>query len=422
MMNLFFENTFTHPSTRILSSISSRLEGRRIVLGITGSVAAFLAPQLARELIRRGATVIPVMTEAALTMIGKDLMWWATGVEPITRVTGKLEHIAFAGVMNRPVDLMLIFPATTNTVAKLAAGVADTPVTLIASSLQGAGVPIQVMAVAHEDLINADAIQEAIMKLKKRGIKFIEPVREEGKVKVPPIEEVVFDVVSMLTPKIMEGYHAIITGGPTHEQIDNVRFITNAASGKSAIALAIEAKLHGAKVSLILGPTRQLVPRILNPIYVESAAEMKEKVLEALNSEEHPIVILSAAVADFRPAKQFKGKTKSDRELDIHLVPTEKISDSVKPKRGDSILIVYKAEWGVSRQELIRRAREKMEKTNADLVIANDLSKEGAGFGTDTNQVLMIRPDGKVREITGLKTTIAYEIMQHLIRKYILKR
>lgn len=421
-MNLFFDTKFNHPSTRILSSVSSRLEGKRIVLGITGSIASFLAPQLARELIRRGATVIPVMTESALTMIGKDLMWWATGVEPITKVTGRLEHIAFAGVMNKPVDLMLIFPATTNTVAKMAAGIADTPVTLIASSLQGAGIPIQVMCVAHEDLINSSAIEEAIEKLKARGVKFIEPIREEGKAKVPPIEEVVFDVMSLLTPKPMEGYHVIITGGPTHERIDNVRYITNGASGKSAIALALEAKLYGAKVSLILGPTHLPVPRIVTPIYVESAADMKDKVIELLEGDQKTIVILAAAVADFRPEKQLKGKTKSDIELDIHLVPTGKISDEIKKKRPDSILIVYKAEWGISREELIRRAQEKMEKTNADLAIANDLSKEGAGFGADTNQILMIRKDGKVREIKGLKTTIAYEIMQHLIRKEILKR
>ncbi|RMG22045.1 MAG: bifunctional phosphopantothenoylcysteine decarboxylase/phosphopantothenate--cysteine ligase CoaBC [Methanobacteriota archaeon] len=418
MMNLF-DTAFTHPTTKILSSISSRLEGKRIVLGITGSIASFLAPQLARELIRRGATVIPVMTEAALTMIGKDLMWWATGVEPITRITGNLEHIAFAGVMNRPVDLMLIFPATTNTVAKLAAGIADTPVTLIASSLQGAGVKIQVMAVAHEDLINADAIKEAIEKLKSRGVHFIEPIREEGKAKVPPIEEVVFDVMSLLTPKSLKGYHAIITGGPTIERIDNVRYITNPASGKTAIALALEAKLHGAKVSLILGPTREPIPRILDPIKIESAKQMKEEVLKRVKDEKKAIVILSAAVADFTPDTTRQGKTKSDQEMDLHLVPTEKISDLIKPTNSDALLVVYKAEWGISRSELIARAREKMKKTGADLVIANDLSKEGAGFGTDTNVVLMIRPDGRVREIRDLKTAIAYEIMRYLIRKHI---
>lgn len=414
-----FLDEFRHPSTKILGSRTNRLEGKRIVLAVTGSVAAFLTPQIARELIREGATVIPVMTKDGEKMIGKNLMWWATGVEPITEITGNLEHIYLAGVMNKPADLMLIAPSTTNTVAKIATGVADTTVSLIASTLLGKGVPLQILAVAHEDLINSPTIVEATEKLKARGVHFIEPNREEGKAKVPPIDDVVFQVLQLLTPKYFEGRKIVITGGPTKEFIDNVRFVTNGASGKSAIALAREAMLHGADVSLILGDVYTPIPSFLNPIRVISTNEMRERTLEEIKGADAPFVILSAAMADFSPDQIREGKTKSTKEFSIKLVPTEKLSDDVKKVNKSSILVVYKAEWGVSKEVLIERAQEKMEKTDADLAIANDLSLKDGGFATDTNTVLLIRRDGKVRTIKDLKTNIAYEIILHLNRKFI---
>lgn len=419
MYDFNFLDEFRHPSTKILGTRSQRLEGKRIVLGITGSVAAFLSPQIARELIREGATVIPVMSAAALTMIGKDLMWWATGVEPITKVTGNLEHIYLAGVMNKPADLLLIAPCTTNTAAKLAAGIADTPVSLIASSLIGKGIPTQLLTVAHEDLINSPAIDDALAKLQSRGVYLIESIREEGKAKVPPIDQVIFEVLNILTPKKLKNKHVIITGGANREYIDNVRFITNGASGKSALALAKEAALHGAQVSLVLGEMQIPIPHYLAKtlVQVSSANEMQKAVLEILKEKQESLVFLSAAMADFQPEQQLKGKIKSDKGFSINLVATEKLSDQVKQIAPNSLLVVYKAEWDVSKEVLIERAREKMKKTSADLAIANDLAPADAGFATDTNNVLIIRKDGKVRNIKGLKSTIALEIIDLIIRK-----
>ncbi|MHA2029789.1 MAG: flavoprotein, partial [Candidatus Kariarchaeaceae archaeon] len=177
-----------HPSTKIQSSYSNRLNGKRILLGITGSIASFLSPKLARELMRHGADVIPIMTKSALTMVGKDLLWWATGNEPIIEVTGNLEHIQFAGVMNKPADLMIIMPCTTNTAAKLAGGISDTSVTLIATTIRGKDIPIIIMCVAHEDLIKSPPVQESLIKLKESGIVVLDPIIEEGKAKVPDIE------------------------------------------------------------------------------------------------------------------------------------------------------------------------------------------------------------------------------------------
>ena len=414
-----FLDEFRHPSTKILGSRTRRLEGKRVLLGITGSVAAFLSPQIARGLIREGATVIPVMSEAGLNLIGKDLMWWATGVEPITKITGKIEHVAVAGVMNKPVDMMLIAPCTTNTVAKLAAGIADTPVTLVASSLMGKGVKVQLLVVGHEDLFNSPGVKESIDKLEQRGVCFIRPKVEEGKAKVPPMDELLHHILAELTPKYLKDRRVIITGGPTKEYIDNVRFVTNGASGKSAIFLAQEAMLHGADVSLIIGESQIPVPDYLSPIRIKSTNEMRDVTLKEMEKSENPVVILSAAMADFRPDKIRKGKTKSTDSFSIKLMPTEKLSDEVKKRRKNAILVVYKAEWGVTKEVLIERAMTKMKKTDADMAIANDLSVEGAGFGTDTNKVLFVRRDGKIREVQGLKSKIAYEIINEIYRKFI---
>ena len=170
-----------HPSRKIYKSYSDILKGKRIIFGITGSVAAYKSPEIARELIRHGAEIIPVMTKDGEKMIGKNLIWWATGVEPITAISGDLEHISLAGVMNEPADMMIIIPSTTNTIAKLANGITDNAVSLIANSIMGKGIPLMVLCVAHIDLINSPANKKNLERLRDWGVKIIEPVVDEGK-------------------------------------------------------------------------------------------------------------------------------------------------------------------------------------------------------------------------------------------------
>ncbi|MFV2016753.1 MAG: bifunctional phosphopantothenoylcysteine decarboxylase/phosphopantothenate--cysteine ligase CoaBC, partial [Candidatus Heimdallarchaeota archaeon] len=318
-----------HPSSKIHSSYSDRLEGKQILLGITGSIASFLSPTLARELMRHGANVFPVMTKSALTMVGKDLMWWATGNEPIIDVTGNLEHIRYAGVMNKPADLMLIMPCTTNTAAKLASGISDTSVTLIANTIRGRNIPIMVMCVAHEDLIKSPPVQESLSKLTNSGIKILSPVLEEGKAKVPDIKDIVMSVFQILESKEYIGKNFIITAGPTREYIDDVRFISNPSSGKTGIELAKEAMYHGATVDLVLGPTQLKAPHRVNLHNVISSKDMTKKCLELLHTNPSSFVILSAAMADFTLDKK-SGKIKSGDNLELTLKPTAKLSSQIK--------------------------------------------------------------------------------------------
>ncbi|MCH8906113.1 MAG: bifunctional phosphopantothenoylcysteine decarboxylase/phosphopantothenate--cysteine ligase CoaBC [Candidatus Heimdallarchaeota archaeon] len=408
-----FNADFRHPSTRILGSNCSRLKGKRIVLGVTGSVASFLSPMIARELIRLGATVIPVMSKEATRFIGKDLMWWATGIEPIMQVTGKLEHISLAGVMNDPVDLMLITPTTTNTVAKLAAGIADTPVTLIASSLNGKGIPIMILCVAHEDLINSPAIKAGLNTLRGWGIHIIEPQMSEGKAKAPEISDIIFEAVDVLTEKNLVGSHVIVTGGPTREYLDQVRFISNASSGLTGIELAKEAQLQGAEVKLVMGPSSLHIPRGLDKIDVQSTQEMTDEVLRILMKHPDSIVILSAAMADFKAKQISKGKIKSGSERSFELVPTIKLSDQIKKNFPNSKLVVFKAEWNITKTELTKRAKAKLVKTKADLVIANDLSNPEGGFESDKNSIIVINEDGVVAGYRDFKANLVMKIISH---------
>ncbi|MCE7733849.1 MAG: bifunctional phosphopantothenoylcysteine decarboxylase/phosphopantothenate--cysteine ligase CoaBC [Candidatus Heimdallarchaeota archaeon] len=404
-----------HPSTKIQSSFSNRLEGKQILLGITGSIASFLSPKLARELMRHGATVIPVMTKSAITMIGKDLMWWATGNEPIIDVTGNLEHIQFAGVMNKPADLMLIMPCTTNTAAKLASGISDTSVTLIANTIRGRNIPIMIMCVAHEDLIKSPPVQESLTKLKNSGITVLDPVIEEGKAKVPDTDDIVMSVFMKLESNELEGKNVIITAGPTREFIDEVRFISNPSSGRTGIELAKEAMYHGASVDLVLGPTQLTSPFGVNSNKVISSEEMTKKCLELLESNPDSIVILTAAMGDFTMDK-LVGKIKSGNNLELTLKPTAKLSSQIKHLFPNSTLILFKAEAGLSKDDLIKSAITKLKNDKADLIIANDIADPSYGFSSEENHVIVITKNEKTTELTDSKSNLARLIIPYLFK------
>ena len=404
-----------HPSNRIVGTKSHRLLGKKILLGITGSVAAFMSPQIARELMRHGAHVVPVMSRESQRLIGPDLMWWATANKPITEITGDIEHIRFAGVMNRPVDAFLIAPCTTNSLNKIATGIADTPVTLIAATLIGKGIPVIISYVGHEDLVNNATTQKNIRQLEEMGVKIIHPVRVEGKAKIPSPEELTAHIFKSFMPQALQEIPVIITGGPTREPIDNVRFVTNAASGRTAISLAEEAYLYGATPKLVLGPTLLEPPTYVETHHVVTTQEMTDTTLNLIRENPRSLVILSAAMADFRPKSAKKGKTKSTAGFKVELEPTEKLVDQVKKIAPESVLVIFKAEWSVDRDTLVQRAIDRMRKANADYVVANDLSKPGAGFGTETNHVLVINKAGRIRELKGLKRTVAQHLFEQIV-------
>src|SRR5437588_5376549 len=224
----------SHPSKDIISSKGRELAGRKIALLVTSSVASFKVTEIARELMRHGADVYAVISPSTEKMIGSDLLEWATGNPVVRELTGKLEHIALAGKSSGHVDLVLIAPATANTIGKLASGIDDTPVTTVASTAIGSKLPVLIAPAMHEPLYDHPIVQENISRLKKIGVEFIEPEVSEGKAKIASTEKIIRSIIARFAnsqSRDLEGRRVLVTAGPTIEHIDPVRLVTNRKFG-----------------------------------------------------------------------------------------------------------------------------------------------------------------------------------------------
>jgi len=317
-------------------------------------------------------------------------------------------------VMNEPADMMIIIPSTTNTIAKLANGITDNAVSLIANSIMGKGIPLMVLCVAHIDLINSPANKKNLERLRDWGVKIIEPVVDEGKAKVPKLNDIIFDIMTGMSNKDLNDMNIIVTGGPTREYIDKIRYITNGSSGRMGIEIARIAMINGANTKLLLGHSKLETPRSMRAKRVSTTGDMIKEMMKLLKDNPKSVVILSSAMADFTPQKPFEGKIKSGETVEIKLLPTDKLSNLIKREFPDTKLVLFKAEWDVSKEVLIERAMLKMKNCNADLMIANDISRPEGGFDAISNHVLMIKKDKSIEEIDDTKLEIARKILDEI--------
>ncbi len=381
-----------HPSEDILCEETRVLEGHRIVLGVTSSIALYRSIDLARKLMRRCARVRVVMSHDASHFISPLLFEWATGLEPVVDVGGRVEHISLA----REYDGMVIAPATANTIAKLAYGVADTPVTLTALSFHGMGKPVLVVPVMHLNMYYSRIVKENIDRLKQLGYYVLEPWIEEDKAKIPPIEEIALKTEALvLRGEDLRGVRILVTAGPTREYLDPVRFISNPSSGRMGVAVAREAFYRGARVKLIHGPLCSVEPpQWIEKTSVESTEEMRKAVLREVEQGEYDIIVLAAAPADYRFKKTSSEKIDSTNRLVVELEPTPKIIKDValtaKNKKPSTIIIGFSAETVKDDRELVERAKRKMEKYGIDMIIANNVSRRDIGFESKYNEVYII--------------------------------
>ena len=376
-----------HHIKLIYATKSRKLVGKKIVLAVPGSIAAVECVKLARELIRHGAEVHAVMSENATKIIHPYAMEFATGNPVVTEITGFIEHVELAGEHENKADLVLVCPATANTIGKIACGIDDTPVTTVVTTAFS-HTPIMIAPAMHSTMYDHPIVLENIEKLRKLGVEFIEPRFEEGKAKVASIDEIVYRVIKKLHKKDLKGRRVLVTAGATREYIDPIRYITNSSSGKMGVALAEEAELRGAEVTLIR--TKGSVPSLVeNQIEVETVEEMLEAIEKELKAEKYDAVVLAAAVSDFRVKEKASVKIKSGRSLTLELEPTPKIIDLVKELQPDTFLVGFKAETGLGEEELISAARKQIERAGSDLVVANTLE----AFGSDENEVLLVGRD-----------------------------
>ncbi|AEK72091.1 bifunctional phosphopantothenoylcysteine decarboxylase/phosphopantothenate synthase [Thermococcus sp. 4557] len=376
-----------HHVKLIHATKSRKLVGKKIVLAIPGSIAAVECVKLARELIRHGAEVHAVMSESATKIIHPYAMEFATGNPVVTEITGFIEHVELAGEHENKADLILVCPATANTIGKIACGIDDTPVTTVVTTAF-AHTPIMIAPAMHSTMYEHPIVVENIEKLKRLGVEFIGPRFEEGKAKVATTDEIVYRVIKKLHPKTLEGKRVLVTAGATREYLDPIRYITNASSGKMGVAIAEEAEFRGAEVTLIR--TKGSVPSFVeNQIEVETVEEMLQAIESELKAKKYDIVILAAAVSDFRVKERASVKIKSGKTLTLELEPTPKIIDRIKELQPGAFLVGFKAETGLSEEELINAARKQIERAGSDLVVANTLK----AFGSEENEVILVGRD-----------------------------
>lgn len=381
-----------HPSLDIVESYGTELSGKKIVLCIAGSVAAYKALELARLLMRHGANVTCVASDAVTKLIQPDYFKWATGNEVITKLTGNLEHIKLADYKQS--DIIVVYPATANTLGKLANGIDDTPVSTVLTVGFGAKIPILMALAMHEAMYENSAVLRNIEFLKDK-IEFISPQMIEGKAKAAEPEVVLEYVLKKFGHSpILDGKKILMTAGPTIEYIDPIRVITNQSTGKTGVLLASQLVSAGAKVTLVYGPGGEEPPKGAKIIPVKTVNEMFDAVKKEMKKK-FDIVILSAAASDYTTQKA-KSKIKSTKKkLVIKLHRAPKIIDHIKKIQPDVFLVGFKAETDISKKSLIESARKKLRESNADMIIANDI---GSKYQKDPqyNEVLIVDRSGKV--------------------------
>ena len=252
-----------HPVNDIVETKGSFLKNKKIVLAVTGSIAAVETIKISRELIRYGAKVIPVMTKAATKIIHPDALWFATGKKPIIELTGDTEHVSYLGKVKKPADLLLICPATANTISKIAHGIDDTAVTTFATTAIGSKTPVIIVPAMHLSMYDHEIVQENIDKLKKIDINFIEPEIVKNKAKLCSNEKIVANVIKIIGKNDYKGKKVLVIGGPTQEYIDDIRVITNISSGQTAVNISKNAFFRGADVELWHGNIKSLIPEYI---------------------------------------------------------------------------------------------------------------------------------------------------------------
>lgn len=396
------------------------LSGKKIILGVTGGIAAYKAAYLASALVQRGADVHVIMTEHATKLIGPPTFWSLTKNEVVTDMfappkTFEITHVS----LSEKADLLLIAPATANIIGKLANGLADD---MLSTTALAARCPI-VTAPAMNPRMYSNAIFAGNLdRLRQHGFVIVEPEEgrlacgDEGVGRLADIERILAVVEQTLAggARDYSGVKVLVTAGPTREPIDPVRYISNRSSGKMGYAIAENAARRGAQVTLVTGPTELPDPRGVEVVRVTSVREMYEAVMSRVDGTQ--VVISAAAPADFTPREVREEKIKKSERLTLELDRAVDILDAVGKKRNGKVLVGFAAETS----NLEEHARAKLHKKNLDLIVANLISPASEPFGSDTNQVTLIAANGEKIEWPKMtKREIAAAILDYVKDQYL---
>jgi len=395
------------------SSAGEDLEGKTVVFGITGGIAAYKAPLIVRGLKQLSLDVHAVMTESAAHFVTPLVLQTLTGrpvhremFPPVLQIAHEIDHIALAD----KADLFLVAPATANFIAKLAHGLADD---LLSCTVLATRAPVLICPSMNVNMLMNKATQENLDILRTRGFQILEPASGElacgweGAGRLPDPERIVSEVQMLLTPHDLTGINILITSGPTCEDIDPVRYITNRSTGKMGAAIVEAACLRGARVKVISGPVNMEYPPWATVIDARSAKDMLNAVKE--NLPDSDVLIMVAAVADYTPKSYSKSKIKKgDKMPSIEMTSTLDILSTIRPLKEARIFVGFAAET----DNLKTYAQDKMIKKGLDMIVANRVGETGSGFAANTNSGVVLSQEGVLYDFEHMaKESLAHKIL-----------
>ncbi len=390
------------------------LENKKIVLGITGGIAAYKAAELTRAFIKAGAAVRVIMTKSAMQFITPLTLQTLSQGPVYTEMFTPTEQYDMAHIaLSDWADAFVIAPATGNVIGKIASGIGDD---LLTTTLMAQNKPTLICPAMNDKMLANPAVQDNIRKLRQFGYTVMESgvgelaCKTSGSGRLPEIPAILDAVECLFTPQDFAGQKVLITAGPTEEPLDPVRCITNLSSGKMGYALAAAAQKRGAEVTLISGPTKISPPPVEKIIFVRTALEMYQAVMD--HYQKATVIIKAAAVADYRPKFVAREKIKKDKGLTgIELTRNPDIIAAIGAKKKKGILVGFAMET----EDLLVNARQKLAKKNMDMIVANSLKEEGAGFQTDTNIITIMDRNGKTVALDKMtKIDAAHRILDHI--------
>jgi phosphopantothenoylcysteine decarboxylase / phosphopantothenate---cysteine ligase len=395
--------------------MSVTLDGRELILGVSGSIAAYKAVYLLRELTRRGARVTVCLSEHAREFVGPLTFRTLSGRPVLTSLfdpqsDAAVEHVALA----EQAAAVVVAPATANLLAKAAHGIADDFLTTLLLAVR---CPVLIAPAMDGGMWHHPAVVANVATLRARGVAVLEPDTGalasglSARGRLPEVEAIVESLLEALTPaRDLAGERVVITAGPTREPIDPVRYISNRSSGRMGYALATAAARRGAQVTLVSGPTALTPPAAVAFVPVQTAEEMREAVLH--HAARAGIVIKAAAVADYRVQAPAEQKIKGKRDLTLHLTPNPDILAEVAARAGGAFVVGFAAET----HDVVANARAKLEAKGIDLLVANDVSRRDIGFDAEDNEVLLIDRWGGGRALPRMpKAAVADAILDEIL-------
>jgi len=373
------------------------LEGKRIVLGVSGGIAAYKAVEVCRRLVDAGAHVAPVLTEDATRFVGA-VTFSALASEPVrTSLWDEPEPIPHTR-LGQSADLVVVAPATARVIGKYTAGISDD---LLTATLLATRAPVLLCPAMHTEMWEHASVQENLATLRRRGVHVLDPEvgrlagGDVGAGRLAEVAAIVAAIERVLAPKDLEGVRVLVSAGGTREAIDTVRVLTNRSSGKQGYALAEVAAMRGARVTLVTTVNRPVPHGVEEVIQVVSAADMEQAIVP--RQDDFDVIVMAAAVADFRPKDPADHKIKKDEGLsEIVLEPTHDfLVDLGQTKPAGQVIVGFAAETDALRDNALGKLRRK----NLDLIVGNDVSAPNVGFEHDTNEVILLFPDGREQDV-----------------------